>query len=588
MNKLIFALALYLLSNNMVFSQLSGDGSNGFPLTGTVVPPGITLNPEDFSVDPIWFYQITILSGATLKIGEGLTVSTRSGGFMTINNSGTLVIEAGAAFSPRTFTNNGAFIMESNETETGSASVIFQSAPSGSGTYETQLYLIGDASEPYPWHYISSPVSTPAGIPANIFTSNGEELYQYIESRVTSSDNMAGWVASDGYNYVDPDNPGPTFDHLLVGKGYDFYSETSAQYIISGPLNYQQVDIPLTCGTGFLDYQGYNLIGNPFPSFINWDIIYVDLPLEVGDAIYVTNYDQISTYVGSVGQGDASNYIPPMQGFFVKVITEGSSPSITIPIGARAHDPFSQIRYKGTSKNYESPDSIPLLRLNLENQNDSTDLVVRFDNQATTKVDKRFDAYKFAKTSGRISTWTRTEDIDYAINGLPFPETSVDIPVGIFTSSAGIYKLSASELKNLDNYNVTLKDLSTNTTVDLIKGKIMLFDAPKGLTEDRFVLTIANLTTVVPEIEIPDKKFSIYSAAGNINILSLTDEFNSIAGSVTIYDLTGRKILHESNIEWHGKGELKQIMLNSEEQGLFIVEIKAGQRRYVEKVNLRK
>jgi hypothetical protein len=226
--------------------------------------------------------------------------------------------------------------------------------------------------------------------------------------------------------------------------------------------------------------------------------------------------------------------------------------------------------------------------LKFENKTDSDDLVVRFDPEATFAVDKKFDAYKFSKTASVISTWTKAGNVDYSINSLPFPETSVEVPVGINVKTAGIYKLSSNELNKLENYSVTLKDLSTNITVDLKKGGIMVFNAPAGMTEDRFVLTVTNITTSIPEVPLTDKKFSIYSSSGNINILSLTDEFNNIPGSINIYDLTGRKILQQSKVEWHSNGELKQIMLNSTEQGLFIVEIKAGNKKYVEKVNIRR
>jgi hypothetical protein len=342
----------------------------------------------------------------------------------------------------------------------------------------------------------------------------------------------------------------------------------------------------VTCGSGYIDYQGFNLIGNPFSSCLDWDQIYFDLPVTVNDAIYFTLNDAVASYVGGVGAGGGSNIIPSTQGFFIKVNAPTSGVSVTLPASARLHN--SQPRYKGAPSNDKGTSTIPLVRLKFENKTDSDDLVVRFDPNATSAVDKKFDAYKFSKTGSAISTWSKTGNVDYSINGLPFPETSIEIPVGINTSTAGIYKLSSNELHNLDNYSVTLKDLSTNISVDLKKGEIMVFNAPGGITENRFVITVANLTTGFPDIIIPDKKFSIYSSSGYVNILSLTDKFNNIPGSVNIYDLTGRMVLQESNVEWQSNGDLKQIKLNSSEKGLFIVEIKAGNKRFVEKVNIQR
>ncbi|MBK7480370.1 MAG: T9SS type A sorting domain-containing protein [Bacteroidales bacterium] len=212
--------------------------------------------------------------------------------------------------------------------------------------------------------------------------------------------------------------------------------------------------------------------------------------------------------------------------------------------------------------------------------------MVRFNKKASIAFDPAPDAYEFSKTAGDINLWSIFNDIDYSINGLPFPESKIEIPLGINNVKTGILILSASEIRLLDNYSVNLKDIKTNTTIDLKKGERFTFNADAGITENRFILSIANLTTDVPEIVIPEKKFKIYSSFGSINIVSLTDEYGSIPGSVTIYDLTGRKILQKNNLEWNGKGDLNQIVMNSAEKGLFIIELKSGNKKHIEKVNI--
>lgn len=586
MKKLLIILFLNLLFNNLAFSVLTGLGTFNNPLSGNVDPGDLLLTPTTYSSNTIYFGNVTILSSATLTIGEGLTVLTRNLGSTTINIYGTLMINAGASFTARTFTNNGTLILGSSDHELGSASIIFLSGYSGGGTTLTQLYLSGGSysiggNTYYRWHFISTPIS---GLDVDHFTVNTLNLYQYIESRVNNEDNSAGWVAYDGYEDLDGTMTGITFNQMLLGRGYNYYNLTGIQYTLTGSLNFSDVDIDLTCGSGYIDYQGYNLIGNPFPSYLDWDLMWEDLPIGMNDAIYITSNDQVVSYVGGLGQGTgASNYIPPMQGFFVKA---NSSVTMTIPASARAHDPAHQIRYKGDSKNEKGSDSIPHVRLNLYNSTDSTDLVVRFNNKATPAVDKRFDAYKFSKTGSILGAWTTTENVDFAINGLPFPETSVEIPVGIFTAAGGICKLSSKELKNLDGYSISLKDLIANVTIDLNKGESMVFNVPAGLTENRFILTVSNLTTSDTDIYLPDKKFSIYSSNGFINVLPLTDEFSNNWGGVNIYDLAGRKLYQQNNVKWQANGELMQIMFNSVDNGLVIVEIKAGNKRYVEKVNL--
>ena len=585
MKRLILFLSLYLFCSNLLFCALSGTGAFNTPLTGTVDSP-ITWSAGMFPNDEVWVGTITINSGFTLTIGPGVTVQTRLGESMTI--SGTLEIGAGAAYAARTITNNSGGLLRINSDADGIGSLIHTGYSDLGGTVETEIYLTGGTSGGNPiWHYISSLVD---GISTSIFTTNPTtlNLAQYVEPLVNSEDNTTGWIASDGYVYTGGgSNLTYAFNLLQLGKGYTYHSDQTATRTITGSPNYSDVSINLTCGTGYIDYQGFNLVGNPFSSCFDWDKIYVDLPLIVDDAIYFTLNGTVASYVGGIGDNGGTGTIPPMQGFFVKVNAPTSGITLELPVSARVHN-LDQVRYKkkSTGENYRSSDTISFVRLKLMNSENSTDLVVRFNDKATTSVDKRFDSYEFSKASGALNIWTTTGDIDYSINGLPFPETTLEIPVGINVKTAGKYKFSSNELNKLDNYSVTLKDVSTNKVVDLKQGGYIEFDGSAGMIENRFILAFTKSATAIPDMINNDKKINIYYSQGNINILLLADEFNSTLGSITIYDLTGRKVFHQDDIEWQNNGDVKQIMFKPAGQGLYFVEVMAGNMKYVEKVAL--
>jgi hypothetical protein len=589
---------MFVFYESLLFCQVLWNGHLGTyddPYEGTV-STSVTWNPLNFLLptDPnfdfdntIWIGTINISSGATLTILPGGTVRERTRSKrLTINSGGILDIEAGSSIWIYHFTNNGILRLESNYSFDAVAQ-LYTEDWLGNGTTQIQLFVTGGSTnvggvDYYKWHYVSVPVED---FVPTVFTDATFDFAQYIESNVVSNNNLTGWVNWLGYNYESGSYPGPSILTLKLGKGYDFWVEEDNTYTIAitGPVNVADVGATLTSGTSFPDYQGWNLLGNPFTMCINWDYLVSNqyLPPEMNNAIYFTFDDQFVSYVD--GWGDppgTTGIIPPLQGFFVKA--NSSTSDFVFPSLARINDLF-QLNYKGSSKSNKSPG----IRLKLENQTDSGGLVVMFNKKATTSVDKEYDAYKFSKTVSPVSIWTKINDVEYAINGLPFPETSVEVPVGIFVAASGTYKLSCNELHKMENYNVTLKDLSTNINVDLKKNGIQVFNTTAGMIEDRFVLTVTNIATGISDIIIPDKKFSIYSSAGTINIISLTEEFNNISGSVNIYDLYGRKLLRQSDVEWHGKGELKQIQFNSAKQGLYIVEIIAGNKKYVEKVNLR-
>lgn len=583
MKKLILVLLINLSLHGLLIAQLSGNGTSGSPYTGTLSGP-LVLYPDTYPNAIIYAANITIASGGSLAISPG----PYNGGHLQFTGTTTLTINSGGSFTinPQTsvtvhrITNNGTLTLESYPNESGVASLLHR-IYSGTGSTITRIYLSGGTTSEgnFKWHYISVPVNN---VNATLFSTL--DLAQYLENLVVNDENESGWVAYDGYHYSTESNIGTTFSTLELGKGYDYYSASGSTFALSGNLNISDVDIPVTCGTGYPEYQGFNLLGNPFASCIDWQYIITNYtPASVNNAIYFTLNGKVAAYVSGIGVDGGTGTIPPLQGFFVHTTANSS---VYLPADARTHN-LDQYRYKkGTEETIEKKDTISFVRIQLQNSIDSTDLVVRFNHNASPVFDKELDAYKFSKNASDISVWTTIGDIDYSINAIPFPESKVEVSMGLNVTKGGTYKLCSNELKRLDNYSITLKDLSTNNIIDLKKGEEILFDSPAGVNENRFILSIANLTTDIPAITKPERKFSIYSSHGTLNILSLSDEFGSLPGSVTIYDLTGRKVLQVHNLLWDGNGDLKQFAVNPAEKGMFIVEVKAGNKKYVEKVNI--
>lgn len=582
MKRIIIVLLSIVWSLNLVSAQ-TGDGSDGNPYTGTLTEDRIWY-PDSYAGGIIYARDITIPSGLTLTISPG----TYNGGLvqfgttsLTINAGGTFIINPQTNVTVRTITNNGTMRLESYQNEPGVASLIHR-IYSGTGVVETELYLSGGTTpeSDYKWHYISVPVNN-----VSVGTFPTINLAQYIESLVTGADNYPGWVAYDGYQYSSCTITGPTFSVLALGAGYNYYSAAGATYTLTGALNIMDMDVPVTCGTGHPDYQGYNLLGNPFASCLDWDYIIKQFrPFYVNDAIYYTNNGSIASYVAGTGSDGGSGTIPPLQGFFVKATANST---VTLPYEARTHN-LDQQRYKkkSTGESSSSSDTISFVRLQLKNAPDSADLVVRFNSKATPEADKKFDAYEFSKTAGAVNIWSTSGNVAYSINGLPFPESAVSVPVGMNIKTAGKYKFCSNELKNLDQYSIILKDLSTNKTADLKKGEFIEFDAPEGMTEDRFIIVITKSATSVMDYPSTENEFKIYFSAGLINIMPLSDEYDNALGSVAIYDLTGSKVFQQNNIDWQGSGVLKQFTPQPSWSGIYMVEVKAGSRKFVKKINI--
>lgn len=534
---------------------------------------GVPTSGTSATISSYTAYQ-PVISGPVTALCDNVTIKT--GASLTIEPSGSATIG--------TITNNGTLNLNSDED--GIASLIVDNY-TDNGAENIQIYLTGGGDEAtYPWHYISSPVTT---LSTDVFTAGDNPTYDlaaYYEQLGEESQHE-GWIAWDGWDYSlgnYPDNPEDyyTFSNLDPGKGYNIYFyEPFVVKTFGGTLNTTDETESLSySGTEDNDdLKGWNLLGNPFSSSLNWDDIALNLPTggEIDNAVYFTWNNQRVSYIDGVGsvEGVTGN-IPPMQGFFVKSNTAGQS--LTLSATARVHS--TQNRYKGPGG------IIPLLRLKIEGSKNSYDeTVVRFDSKARNEFDSRLDAYKFSKTGDNISLWTSIGPVSYSINCIPFPETRTEVAVGINISETGNYMLKATSLQGLENYNVYLIDRSTGFTADLKRNPVLNFTASKGTLTERFIIKTENISAGIENPEAADNKFNIYQTNGMINIETLSDEWDGKRGSVEMLSMTGSVVSKRVNEEFH-KSSLIQIP-SPASGGIYFIKIESGLLRYVGRVVVR-
>jgi hypothetical protein len=489
-----------------------------------------------------------------------------------------MIMEPGSRLTLDDLTNDGTLKM--NASSSGFASLIINSYTRGTGaTEEIQLYLTGGGNEGddnFKWHYISTPVSS---LSTNVFTAVTPDLAQFIESRPTLS-LLQGWVAYDGYQYSSGEMGGPTFNTLNPGQGYDFFDYSDHLFTFSGDFNTSDAAMNLDY-SGIPYLHGFNLLGNPYSSGLDWNDIansvYFAYPVNTSKGVYFTRDNVQCTYIGGVGiPGDVTGIIPPMQGFFNKTYSSGNM--ITIPAAARTHANIHST-YKGES-------SIPLIRLAIfENSISGDETVVRFDDEAKSDLDNDFDALKMFLSANRTAIYSSMSGTNYVINGQPFPDTLLEVPLVVNVTSSGNHKISTIQIQNLLNYKVVLKDNVTGLTTNLRSRPEVTFSAPAGLISNRFILKIIDIFTGIEDPVVPDGAFNIYYGYDFINIRTLADEWDGKSGSLRVLDLTGKSVADIQNAEF-SKNSVIQIPAPYS-KGLYIVEIRSGINRYVGKVIIR-
>jgi hypothetical protein len=449
-------------------------------------------------------------------------------GTTTISSGKSMILAPGALATFGTLANNGTLKLESDATNI--SSLIVNSFSGNDAAIE--LYLSGGGTKTtYKWHYISSPIPS---LPVSTFSPGTTlDLAQWVESRPTLS-LREGWVAYDGYIYSTGLMGGPTFSNLTPGKGYNYWDNANNKFSFSGQLNTGDVAVSLGF-SGDATLHGFNLLGNPFSSGLNWDDIinsvYFTYPSNTSKSLYFTRDNASCSYIAGVGiPSDVNGIIPPMQGFFTKTYSSGNT--ITIPAAARVQGNI-HARYKGAI-------IIPLIRLSLAEDTLSDETVIRFDHAAKSDLDYDFDALKMFLASDNLSIYSSVSDSKYAINGQPFPETSVEIPIVVNLTKDTIHTITITQLQGLDNYDVTLKDNITGFETDLKTTPVLTFSDTIGTISNRFVLKISfikGIQTIVfsnlPVKTFGDSDFAPVASASSGLSVTLASDNTAVATIVS-------------------------------------------------------
>ncbi len=487
---------------------------------------------------------------------------------VSISQGKYMIMEPGAKATIGSLTNNGSLLLRSNADSI--FSLIVDSYSGNNANFE--FFLSGGGSPNYKWHYISSPVTSLSTDPFTAVTAN---LAQYVESRPTTN-LLEGWVAYNGYIYSTGSTGGPTFNSFTVGQGYNFYDNIANTISFSGIPNTGDKAIGLSY-SGNPSLSGFNLLGNPFTSGLNWDDVvngvYYPYPSSTSKGLYFTRDNQQCSYIGGVGTPeDVTGIIPPMQGFFIKTYSTGNS--ITIPDESRTHDNIHQ-RYKGIS-------SIPLVRIKLlENDVKKDETVIRFDEKAKQNFDYDFDAIKMFISSSEPYIYSSSDGVKYAINGQPIPSqeiSSLIIPLTINLVTQEEHIITATQVKNLPlDVKVFFKDNYTSYTADLTESDINYrFTSTVGTISDRFsIVSIMTNSDLLPESRY---SFLVYPAYGYINIILQSDKWDGKKGNARVFDLTGKELIRYENIMFSRNSETR--LPAPEKPGIYFIEMKTGQFKF--------
>lgn len=183
--------------------------------------------------------------------------------------------------------------------------------------------------------------------------------------------------------------------------------------------------------------------------------------------------------------------------------------------------------------------------LNLTNASSAnfSQALVGFIEGATDGFDPGYDGLYFGVNQHSIYSILNNESYTIQAFALPFEDTDV-IPLGITTTESGTTTIAIDHVDGLflGTQPIYLEDLLLNITYD-IKTAPYVFESAIGTFNNRFLLRFNN-SSLSTSNQNNLKNVIVYAENGKIKIKSDLENIKK----VTVYDLLGRQIFENSNI----------------------------------------
>jgi len=395
------------------------------------------------------------------------------------------------------------------------------------GTTKASLFLNMDQ-----WWYISPPVSN---APSEVFDAvDHTNHYAYYWEEPTTN---------HGWNQI-TDNT----TSLGVMKGYATkFIDGDKVAGFSGSINNGTLSIALTRTVGET-FEGFNLVGNPYISAIDWGDETNDpggadwlakTNIENNSIWYRTN-GTFATYNGNsgVGTNGGQRYIPAMQGFWVRVSSGQTTGELQVDNTVRTHGSVSMYKSAQVKNN-------TLLHLNVSNGTFNDEIALSFAPSATEGYDIYDTEKMFATNAAVPQLFTYSDGHKLAINSLPVLTGNRVIPLGFVNNITEQMTIRIRGISNLDpNVKVFLEDKITGEMHDMTDIQTYTFEANPSSDTGRFILHFNQTQGVLSQEPLKIKKpLNVYASGKTIYVNPGSDIGK--AKHLTVFDITGKLIYQE-------------------------------------------
>jgi hypothetical protein len=431
--------------------------------------------------------------------------------------------------------------------------------------------------------------NSPSGYPVDYSVSS---LQRYNETVITDTNLDHTLNFNDGWEDFPQASNNEVFE---TGRGYSIFifgiqSENSNHndlWALRGLINSGTITLPVTLtksgGTSVphtyvASADGWNLVGNPFPSTIDWGLQASGTPPgwvrnNISTSISIENYDWnpaagqvFGTYNSKTGASTngGSRFIATGQSFWVKNVDNLSTPVLKINETAKvAGTQTTFLRESG------HPNQVRLTLTSSDNLRDEA--VIYFSENATEGFDD-YDAMKRFNKEGYLNLSSLSPELDnYAINAMPLPVGQKRIPLEVSDVNTGTYSLSFTEFSSLSGLlGLQLEDKYENTITDIRERSVYSFKVNKDNNatygSGRFALILGG-----EKVNPVANRIKIYPipVSGVLTIETEGDE----AASGEVLNIVGLSI-GTITFSSDGKNQIGKYDFSSENTGMYFIRVK--------------
>jgi hypothetical protein len=544
---------------------------------------------NNFTLPSSLFSSTPTITNLSINRTNGISLGANS-----IIVTGTITITNG------NLTSNGMLTIRSDVNGTGRIAPITNSSYSIIGNVNVERFVPGGSNK-RKWRLMSSPVNVsnttafsqliddiyvtaPAGAAAGfdvnpLNPANTASLRTYTESIFGASNN--GWTDPSSINSTV--GTGLGFEVFVRGSrnlanpylNWTTPDDVTIDYIGSINSGSKAVSLSYT-NTGTSTADGFNLIGNPYASPINFDTTgWTKTNIQNKFWSYNPNTGAFGVYDADLqtGTNSITKYIASGQGFFVKA--SAASPSITFTENIKCINSGNNYFKPGTS----TQNLFSILKIGIRNDSSYTDeTMIVLDENASPNGEDEHDASKWFSDALNIYTLSK-DNINLNIDARNYPTSTDTIPLAVYSYNgseimtthhqiifSGIESIpSSTQIILWDKY----LNIYTNCKI-YPQYNFMITSDNSSYGKNRFAILIGDVNIGIDNTNFSDKLILYPNPSSSILNITTSSNWDNKTFEYKIIDQSGRIILQDSTSINHQHAEINVSSIHS---GIYIIEV---------------